>query len=98
MMKPRPGHKDAPDDDDDVEPGSAVRAKRHRLDPRLEAIAEQARQGRLTEQEALDQIAQVLGEWAGRALPPTAQLGVETALRELARDPKVLAILREDDE
>lgn len=96
-MKPKPGYQDAPDDDD-ANAGSTVRAKRRRLDPRLEAIAEQARQGRLTEQEALDQIVQVLGEWAGRALPATAQRGMETALRELARDPEVLAILREDDE
>lgn len=98
----KPGYNGASDVDDadieDVAQGSTVRAKRRRLDPRLEVIAESARQGRLTEQEALEQMVQVLGEWAGRALPGTAALGVESTLRALARDPRVLAKLREDDE
>ena len=95
----KPGHKPAPDLDDELaDPVSTVRPARRRLDPRLDEIAEAARQGRLTDQEAVDQIVAVLSEVAGRMLPKADQLGVASALRLLARDPRVLAMLSEEDE
>jgi hypothetical protein len=91
----KPGHKHAPDTEDDVHgaPGSTVRTKRHRIDPRLEVIAEAARKGELSEAEALEQIVRVTGEWVGRMSSPEEQLATESTLRQLLSDPDVMARL-----
>jgi hypothetical protein len=96
-MKPEQPH--APDHElDDADPGSTVRAKRRRVDPRLDEIADAARRGELTETQALEAMARVLGEVVGRFTPRATAMGIEAGLKELAKDPAVLAKIRGEEE
>jgi hypothetical protein len=92
----KPGFKQAHDDDDEAV-GSTMRPRRRRLDPRLDEIAERARTGQLTEQQALEQMVQVLGESMQGKLPEESRIGVMHVLRELVNDPKIIAQLNDDE-
>jgi hypothetical protein len=80
MTKPKPQlGPDTPSD----EPESAVQVKRrHALDPRLDEISLAVRAGRMSLQEGLDRVVQVLGEVAGRVLLPEERLALEHAMRD----------------
>ena len=96
-MKPDQPH--APDHElDEADPGSTIQAKQRRVDPRLEEIANAARRGELTEQQALDAMVRVLGEAVGRFAPRSTAIGIEGALRDLVRDPEVLRQVRGEEE
>ena len=96
-MKPR--HLDDTETEPEADAAhSGMRPKRHRVDPRLEEIAEAARAGRLSREEALTQIEQVLLESLGGELSSEARIGAAAALRELRNDPRIIALLPPDDE
>lgn len=96
-MEPKAKKHQVVDECDD--PQSSVRRvqRRPRLDPRLDEIAEAARTGRITEQEAIEQLARVASEAVGHVLSPAERLGLESALRDLVNDPYVTALLHEKE-
>ena len=94
----KPGKKRDPERDESAQAGSSVRTRQVRLNPRLEEIAEAARRGELSEDEAIEQIIASSSDWVARFASPEAALAAKSGLRALLRDPEVLAAMKDDED
>lgn len=66
---------------------SAVqRKRRHPLDPRLDDISAAVRSGRLSLEDGMQQMMQVVGEVVGRVLRPEQRLALEHVMRDAMAD------------